>query len=68
MAHDPKFTKAFDQHKGFLKQVRQDKQIKPMMCYFDLGGRGEQIRMLCKVGGIEYEDMRIPGPVFAELK
>ena len=68
MAHDPKFTKAFDQHKGFLKQVRQDKQIKPMMCYFDLGGRGEQVRMLCKVGGIEYEDMRLPGQIFAELK
>ena len=68
MAFDPKFTKVFDQHKGFLKQVRGENLVKPMLVYFGLGGRAEQIRILCSLGKIDFEDMRVPNPVFMQLK
>ena len=40
----------------------------PKLIYFELGGRGEQIRITCAVAGLKYIDERITGPEFGKRK
>ena len=41
---------------------------KPKLQYFDAGGRAESIRMCCYLGGLDFEDDRIPLDVFPSRK
>jgi glutathione S-transferase len=42
---------------------------KPRLIYFDFpGGRGEDCRLALHVAGVDFEDQRVPGAAWAELK
>ena len=40
----------------------------PKLMYFELGGRGEQIRIACAVAGVKYIDDRMPMPEYGMRK
>ena len=41
---------------------------KPKLTYFDLGGRAEAIRMLLNHAKVDFEDCRVTGQAWADLK
>jgi len=41
---------------------------KPKLIYFPMPGRGEPIRLAFYIGGIDFEDERVPHPEFAKKK
>merc|ERR1712166_185766 len=43
-------------------------QMAPKLYYFDLYGRAEKIRMAFALAGVEFEDNRLTGASWAELK
>ena len=43
-------------------------EAKPKIYYFDLFGRAEAIRMTLWKAGVEYEDIRVTGDAWKELK
>jgi hypothetical protein len=40
----------------------------PKLVYFELGGRGEQIRIACAVAGLKFTDERLSFPEFGKRK
>jgi len=40
----------------------------PKLQYFELGGRGEPVRIACAVAGITYIDERLSFPEFGKMK
>lgn len=58
----------------FWSQRSESKKNHPMklqnciLTYFDLPGRGEAIRLALKIGGIVFEDRRVPSSEWKDLK
>lgn len=54
---------------AFMERFKNDNPVKgPTLYYFDLFGRGEPIRMALWKAGVKFEDKRVTGQAWADLK
>jgi len=59
----PAFAKAYCDNQVDATDIKL-----PKLYYFDVGGRGECIRMAMYKAGIRYEDIRVSGQSWTDLK